>query len=644
MKVFENSQWIWWNKQAKNDEFAEFYDAFFVENIESVICHISVDSDYALYMNGKYVASNQYGDFSYYKVYDRLDIAPFLQKGKNHFAVVVWHFGGASQRYAPAPAGLIFEVVQGNNILLCSNESTLSRKSKAYVSWKEKKITRQLGYSFRYEADKEDAWKTGDLNGFACSTLADKERDFYLRPILKHDILSEEPYIILKQSNDKRHYLIDLQREVVGLPLLKFSTQGACDVLVAYGEHIEDGHVRRLIQDRDFSFEYRAKVGSNEYFHPFLRLGCRYLEIFAEEAIDLQYAGICPQVYPLQERKYEIENKQDKDIYRLCVDTLKLCMMEHYVDCPWREQDLYVFDSRNQMLYGYYAFENGNAEYARANLLLMAQDRREDGLFPICFPSLHVLTIPSFSLYYFIALKEYLDHTGDKTLIEEVLPRAEKILAEFQSTLKDGLFCRRVGNTYWNFYDWTDYMCAGPEPTDEAIPDAAINCIMILALEAYYSISERIGKKKDKAPLEQLKQMVKQAFYNKADGCVSLYQGKEIYLKLVNALAVLTLDFTLEEKENICEKLTGEDLIETTLSTCGFKYDALLRVNADRYKSYVLEDIRRNYSKMLQAGATSAWETMDGASAFDNAGSLCHGWSALPILYFHRLGILKDKI
>ena len=34
-------------------------------------------------------------------------------------------------------------------------------------------------------------------------------------------------------------------------------------------------------------------------------------------------------------------------------------MMEHYVDTPWREQCLYAFDARNQMLCGYYAFENG---------------------------------------------------------------------------------------------------------------------------------------------------------------------------------------------------------------------------------------------------------------------------------------------
>lgn len=641
--IFGKSEWIWWNKTAKNDEFAEFYASLFINNVNGIICNISVDSDYALYINGKYVASNQYGDFSYYKVYDSLDIASFLKEGENHFAVVAWHFGGASQRYAPAPAGLIFEIVQGENILLYSDKNTLSRKSKAYVSWKEKLITRQLGYSFRYEADKEDDWKLGVLDGFSSSVVVEKEREFFKRPILKHNILSKTESMVVEKSNDGCHYLIDLLKEVVGLPLLQFTAEDDCEILVAYGEHIEDGNVRRLIQDRDFSFEYRAIKGKNEYFHPFLRLGCRYLEVFSDKPIELEYIGVCPQVYPVQGKKYTIDNSLDREIYELSYNTLNLCMMEHYVDCPWREQDLYVFDSRNQMLYGYYAFENGNADYARANLLLMAQDRREDGLFPICFPTLNVLTIPSFSLYYFVALKEYLAHTGDTTLIEAVLPRAEKILVEFQSTFKDGLYCRRVGNTHWNFYDWTDYMCAGPEPTDKPIPDAAINCIMILALEAYYEIAEKIGKKQDRTAVEALKKEVKQSFYNTDDACVSLYKEKKIYLKLVNALALLTLDFSTEEKETICEKLIGDDLIETTLSTCGFKYDALLQNNLEKYKNYVLEDIRRNYSKMLNAGATSAWETLDGASAFDNAGSLCHGWSALPILYFKQLGILKEE-
>ena len=72
------------------------------------------------------------------------------------------------------------------------------------------------------------------------------------------------------------------------------------------------------------------------------------------------------------------------------------------MDTPWREQCLYVYDLRNQALCGYHAFENGNADYVRANLKLISQDRREDGLLAICYPCGMDLTIPSFSLYYFM--------------------------------------------------------------------------------------------------------------------------------------------------------------------------------------------------------------------------------------------------
>ena len=53
-----------------------------------------------------------------------------------------------------------------------------------------------------------------------------------------------------------------------------------------------------------------------------------------------------------------------------------------------------------------------------------------------------------------------------------------------------------------------------------------------------------------------------------------------------------------------------------------FKYDALLKCDKAKYQSSVLEEIRQDYEKMLAAGATSVWETTDGASEFDNAGSL----------------------
>ena len=45
----------------------------------------------------------------------------------------------------------------------------------------------------------------------------------------------------------------------------------------------------------------------------------------------------------------------------------------------------------------------------------------------------------------------------------------------------------------------------------------------------------------------------------------------------------------------------------------------------------ILEDAKEFYGGMLSRGATSFWETERGADDFDLAGSLCHGWSAVPI-------------
>ena len=73
-----------------------------------------------------------------------------------------------------------------------------------------------------------------------------------------------------------------------------------------------------------------------------------------------------------------------------------------------------------------------------------------------------------------------------------------------------------------------------------------------------------------------------------------------------------------------------------TLSMRAFLYDALLTFG-DKYKGYILSDIKEKYKKMLNAGATSFWETEKGATVFDGAGSLCHGWSALPIYYLNKI-------
>jgi hypothetical protein len=104
---------------------------------------------------------------------------------------------------------------------------------------------------------------------------------------------------------------------------------------------------------------------------------------------------------------------------------------------------------------------------------------------------------------------------------------------------------------------------------------------------------------------------------------------------LGNALAILAGLTTKQEGEYICEKIVNNELSDCSLSMKIFKYDALLTVDKGRYQVWVENEIRREYGQMVEAGNT-VWETIDGAAAFDFAGSLCHGWSAIPIRYLGK--------
>ena len=98
-----------------------------------------------------------------------------------------------------------------------------------------------------------------------------------------------------------------------------------------------------------------------------------------------------------------------------------------------------------------------------------------------------------------------------------------------------------------------------------------------------------------------------------------------------NSLAILS--GVADNAAELCEKIAAGEFLDCTLSMKCFKYDALLLTDREKWQGRVVDEIRSEYKVMLDSGATSVWETAEGAPAFRNAGSLCHGWSAIPILY-----------
>ena len=636
MKPFEKAKWIWCERDAKPDSYGEFYTKIFCNKKEKTVCYLSADSDYALFINGKYVASNQYSDFEYFKVYDELDITDYLCEGENHVAVLVWYIGVNTQKYLKAGAGLIFEIVRGEKVLLSSGENVLARKSRAYKNERQKRIGLQIGFSFYYDSTKEDDWKLGNGDGFIKAIPVKKNCTFVARPNEKLHLDEKVQPLSVKKWHSNLVVTVDLGKESVGLPMIAFDSPVEQKVVVTWSEGLSSGNIRRYMGGNEYSFEYMAKAGKNVYFNPFLRLGCRYIGIEAETEIQLSYLGILPFLYPLKEKEPLVLSEQDKKIYDLCVDTLRLCAFERPVDCPFREQGFYAYDARNQMLAGYYAFEEYK-NYAKANLKFMSMDRRADGLLSITTPGECIVMIPTYSLYYVLSVWEYLQYSNENFLDACILEKIHVIMNIFTQRLDNGLISNYKGEEAgWNFYDWSEHLEGYNENRlYDGTPDLIINCLYILVYQAYEKICKRVGME---CPLQTdvgyMRKRIQETFFNVEKGLFTMFIDTEKFTQLGNSFAILADVLSNTEAEKLCEKIRAGETTESSLAMKPFYYDALLRVDFEKYKADVLAEIRKNYTFMLENGATSVWETMEGDVGHN---SLCHAWNSYPIYYFNIL-------
>ena len=475
------------------------------------------------------------------------------------------------------------------------------------------------------------------------------------------------------------YLLFDLGEESTGLLDLEFTAPAGTLLKISWGEHLEALRTRSHIGNRTFQSTYVCKEGYQHFIHYFNRLGLRYLELHvypAEERLDVSgdiptaeaqgqaktaeiiwhYAGIRPLMYPVAELGgFSCKDALHQKIYDTAVRTLWLCMHEHYEDCPWREQALYSMDSLNQTLCGYYCF--GEWEFARGSLRILGESMEEDGFLQIAPPGSMDITIPYFSFQWVLALRDYLYFTKDRQFVEEMWIYVERLVHKRLETLEDGLLPVPLGEKYWHFYEWSDGLDGLVEQGCKGLPadaprrvDAPFQLTFILMLQAVCDMAGLLQKEELQ---QQLKETIGQMqaathilFFSKERDAYLTYADErdgQWYLReeapkeLVQAWAVLAGIVPLEKEAPLLETLAKNRYQGATLSMLRFKYEALL-TRPEQYAEVVFDDIAARWGKMLYQGATSFWETEEGASDFGHAGSLCHGWSAMPVYFYYAYG------
>jgi len=682
---FADAQWIFVKDIPKNvcNTYFEYETEFCVDSAENIKLFISASTLYSVYVNDRFVDCGQYADYEDYQVYDELDISRFVSTGKNILKIAHYVIGANYFTHRIQIPGIIFAVWQNDQCLLGSNENVSSRQDCHYAGGNMEFISAQLGFVFKYDACAAEL-------PYQKSVLAGKEKHLYARPVKKMIIEDEttgtlktqgvyitdgkeksigkkvyQSYLSTRTADELLdigehtvswhieqaelaegvYFLLDAGQESVGFLNLDFEVPEECDVLIGYGEHLEDLRVRSSIKKRNFAVSYHAKAGRNQFFNPFLRLGMRYLQIhIASKTGTIYEAGIRCTYYPLNIAPNTIADALHHKIYDASIRTLHMCMHEHYEDCPWREQSLYTFDSRVQMLCGYYAF--GEFTFPRESLRLFAKSLREDGTLELCAPGIIPITIPSFTTIYIRQLKEYLDYSGDAAFIREVFDYARKIVEKLEERIDDtGLIPCFAGNQYWNFYEWKEGL-AGEEYFTENPPyECPLNAF---ASDSFYcfarlceAVQPELAAHYD-ALHNKLNEQLHKAFFD-ADRNVYLSRQNDYDRPLhafTQALALYAGAVPENVKAAVVENMLSDRMIPCTLSASIYEYDVLLQIG-DRYREYVRKEVESIWGKMLYAGATTFWETDLGHADFHNAGSLCHGWSAVPIYLYGKYNLLK---
>ena len=662
---------------------------------------IASDSNYTVWMNGELCAFGQYADYPHYKVYDEVDITHLLRAGDNRMVTVVWYYGMESQTYKMGDAGLIYEIADGDGAVAAyTHEGVLSRKSRDYISGRGDLISGQLGPTYRYDLRGYDGFIEDGGEGFEPSRVVDSiSMELHIRPNRKltleprirgrmcrmgcftyttdspvasvnmqHAAVSMRYAHDMMRSGDKEFngptklagdwgdgvfFIVDLGEETAGFLDIDLELPCACRIDVGFGEHLDDGVCRTSV--RGFFTEIEGREGRNTWLHTFRRFGCRYLQFFIHAPeVTVYYAGLRPTLYPLKHKDFKCGNLLRETIYKVCQNTLQQCLHEHYEDCPWREQALYAMDSRNQMLCGYYAF--GETEAPRASLELMAHGLRPDGLLSLCYPAGMDFPIPSFSCAYFLQMEEYVRYTGDTTLAEQYFDVLDDLIKTFHNKMQaEGVIENFYGlaptgkHDYWNFYEWSHTMSGNFGETQRRL-ECPINCFYSLAMQRFAVICDALGKDDYAADLRArvaaLNAAIAKQFYCPETKLFESFDTacRGTYTVLTQSLAMLCgaaegvdTSVMLEAMASNGRTASGPSLVPNTLSMNAFRFDALLVVDRERYAPVILDELDRDYLYMLRRGATSFWETIEGAEAFADAGSLCHGWSALPVYYYEIL-------
>ena len=450
-------------------------------------------------------------------------------------------------------------------------------------------------------------------------------------------------------KNKKISFIIDYGEEVAGF--IGFEIEGN-------GGEVLDFTVSELLENNwlcvtdpsegckvAMSDRYIARRGRQSYEF-FSIQGFRYLCLTVrnveKKSFKIKKVYVRQVSYPFEKQTiFKTSDEKINKIWEMCVRTQINCSFDAYVDCPWREQAQWWGDARVQAANTYYAF--GDMRLFRRGIKQAGQSQLPNGLTYGHFPTIAVgCILPDFTLTWIHTHLDYYRYTGDKSLMEEQFKKMEKAMEFFSDYIEKNYLLGPMPE-WWVFLDWAPLYKEGW--------NCFFNLLYLSSLKTMIKICEILRKSDKKKYYTKLagilqKRIMKIFWDEKEKVFWDGYNTKSG--KIVKNLSQHTHSFAiLLDLKRQYHKKWVEDILLPPMKLQPFSHkkiiegstffyyyiiEAMKKVGG--YEKEIIDFIKARWGKMLEEGATTCYEIWN-----PNPGntSLCHAWSAHPIVHFVEL-------
>ncbi|MEO8370244.1 MAG: family 78 glycoside hydrolase catalytic domain [Candidatus Solibacter sp.] len=638
------------------------------------LVHCSGDNRYQLFVNGQRAAwGPARGDLFHWR-YESVDIAGFLQPGRNVIAAAVWNFGEHA-----AEAQITLETG-----FLLQGDSDLERVADTGASWKCARneayapvvITSGAvrGYWAAGPGDKINAaaypwgWELPDFddarwsNAAVVSPAAGREaRDVHSRwmlvprPIPMMEERNEQPMTLRRgnpanAANSKVTVLYDQGYLTTGYPRLTVSGGKGATVRMRYAEALfktsprEKGN-RNEIEGKEFIGNYDEFLldgSAHRSFRPLWWRTWRYLQLEIEtagESVTLEGITATATSYPfVRKAKFDAGEPELNRILDVGWRTARLCAHETYMDCPYYEQLQYAGDTRVQCLVS--LFQTADARLMRNAIDLLNDSRQSDGCTMSRYPTRLEQYIPGFALWWVGMVHDYHWYVDDAPFVRQMLPGVRSVLSFFEGYQKENGSLRSL--PWWRYFDWVPEWPNGDAP-QEADGSASVFDLQLLLGYRWAAALERAHglpamAQEYTARERALRATIKSLYWDAGRELFADTPAKKIFSQHTNTMAVLADVVEGSEAHALMLRtLTAPGLAQGALYFKFYMHQALAKVGeGDRYIDQ-LDDWRN----MLALGLTTFSETAERPG--HSTRSDCHAWSASPNIELLRTVLGVDS-